>query len=415
MGRADNQIGVVERAYDVSGSDEAWLDGVHAQLRAMVGNDFGLRAGTWAMHDNEFSDLSAARGDLDGPLGDIVTELVLQIPPELRAKVYGPSSGNFIGDADTAMPGVLPAFLAACEQRGIRDVGGIFGMLIFGNPGRNGVVFVAPTRERLLMSAAERRKLQRLAVHIGAGFRLRLAIEELKLLPVAVLSPSGSLLHADASAQNPDARHVLESAVKRLENVRGSLRRTAPDEAMTLWKGLVDGRWTIVDWVDSDARRYLVAYENPVSARHPRALTPRELDVAEYLVQGRSTSEIAWTLGLSVGTVSRTSREVLRKLKVRRRSDLAAVFGTVAPFKLGLERSEFQFLTAGSNEALWSRLTGSERAVLELVFDGASVVEVARSRKVSSKTVSNQLGAVYARFGVRGRSELASLLGVPRT
>jgi DNA-binding CsgD family transcriptional regulator len=27
------------------------------------------------------------------------------------------------------------------------------------------------------------------------------------------------------------------------------------------------------------------------------------------------------------------------------------------------------------------------------------------------KTVKNQLGAVYARFGVRGRAELATLLG----
>lgn len=240
---------------------------------------------------------------------------------------------------------------------------------------------------------------------------MRLAIEELHLTPVAVMHANGALVHAEPSVRDARSRELLSDAVRRVERSRGSLRRTDPVEALDLWKGLIDGRWTVVDWVDSDSRRYLVAYENHVSARHPRALTPRELDVAEYLVQGRSTSEIAWALGLSPGTVNRTAREVLAKLSVTRRSDLSAIFGDVAPFELALETNQLRVLTAGTNERLWEKLSSAERAVLELVFDGASVAEVARLRDVSVKTVSNQLGAVYARFGVRGRSELASLLG----
>lgn len=413
MPRVDHQIRIIERAYDLGGTHDAWLDGVHGELRDVVGHDFGLRAGAWRMADNEFTDLSTVRGDLAPGIGEVVTSLVERIPPDLRAHLYGQSSGNFIGNAEDVMPGVVPQFVSECARRGAHDVRGLFGMLVLGNPGQNGIVFVAPTRSVLKFSPAEHRRLHRLGVHLGAGFRLRLAVDELRRLPVAVLSPGGSLLHATPSAQGQSAREVLEDAVKRLEKSRGRLRRTDPDEAMSLWRGLVDGRWTIVDWVDSDARRYLVVYENQVSARHPRALSPRELDVAEYLVQGRSTSEMAWALGLSVGTVSRTARDVLRKLKVSRRSDLAAIFGTVAPFRLSSETSGLGFLTAGSNEHLWSRLTPAERAVLEAVFDGATVAEVAHDRRVSAKTVSNQLGAVYARFGVRGRTELASLLGVP--
>jgi DNA-binding CsgD family transcriptional regulator len=179
-----------------------------------------------------------------------------------------------------------------------------------------------------------------------------------------------------------------------------------------MWQGLVSGQWTIVDWVDTDSRRFLVAHQNHYSSRQLRALSPREVDIAEHLSQGRSTSEMAYALGLRPGTVSRAARTVLRKLGVKGRADLAALFGGVAPLKASLPTGDGLFaLTPGPHPELWSRLSGAERDVIERALRGQRLAQVATARKVSVKTVKNQLGAVYARFGVRGRAELATLLG----
>lgn len=401
---------MVERAYDLAGSHDTWLDGLHAELRPFFGFEFGLRATSWAMRNNEFTDLSVERGDLNRELGCILSEMVRETPPEWRARVYGPNSGDFVGNSEEVMPGITPAFVNACRARGIVGVTNLFGMLVLGHPGRNGLAFVAPTSAPITLSGAQHRRLRQVMTHLSSGFRLRLAVEGL-VQPEAVLSVAGEVLHAEAPAQADDARLALSAAVRQIEKCRGRLRRTDPEEALSLWKGLVSGRWTIVDWVDSDRRRYLVAYENRVSARHPRSLSPRELDVAEYLVQGRSMSEIAWALGLSIGTVSRMSRDVLRKLNISRRSDLSAIFGAVAPFELSVDDESLRLVAAGANDRLWERLTAAERAVVELMLAGHSVAAIARRRVVSAKTVSNQLGSIYARFGVRGRVELAALLG----
>ena len=45
MRRLDAEIRMVERAYDLAGSHDTWLDGLHAELRPFFGFEFGLRGG----------------------------------------------------------------------------------------------------------------------------------------------------------------------------------------------------------------------------------------------------------------------------------------------------------------------------------------------------------------------------------
>jgi DNA-binding CsgD family transcriptional regulator len=62
-----------------------------------------------------------------------------------------------------------------------------------------------------------------------------------------------------------------------------------------------------------------------------RALTPAEQRVAELVAQGRSNPDVAQALRLSAKTVEWHLSHVYRKLGVRRRGELAAVFGATTP------------------------------------------------------------------------------------
>ena len=55
-------------------------------------------------------------------------------------------------------------------------------------------------------------------------------------------------------------------------------------------------------------------------------------------------------------------------------------------------------------------LTASERAVVRLVLDGRRTDEIATARRVSRRTVSNQLQSAYRKLGVTSRVELAAAL-----
>jgi DNA-binding NarL/FixJ family response regulator len=53
-------------------------------------------------------------------------------------------------------------------------------------------------------------------------------------------------------------------------------------------------------------------------------------------------------------------------------------------------------------------LSPAERAVAELVMNGASNAEIATARGTSSRTVANQIATIFQKLGVSSRVELAA-------
>ena len=90
--------------------------------------------------------------------------------------------------------------------------------------------------------------------------------------------------------------------------------RVDEHEVLDAWRGLVAGRWSIVDRFESDGRRYLVARPNDPELGDPRGLTRSEHQVAELVGLGRSNKQIAYALGISRSAVSLRLRDAMTKL-----------------------------------------------------------------------------------------------------
>jgi DNA-binding NarL/FixJ family response regulator len=105
------------------------------------------------------------------------------------------------------------------------------------------------------------------------------------------------------------------------------MRRTDPDEATALWRALVAGRWTLVERIDRDGKRFLVARANPPGAKEPLALTLPERRVAALLAMSHSQKLISYELDLAPATVSQIARSALKKLGVSSRGELVRLFG----------------------------------------------------------------------------------------
>jgi DNA-binding NarL/FixJ family response regulator len=78
----------------------------------------------------------------------------------------------------------------------------------------------------------------------------------------------------------------------------------------------------MVDWFDTDDRRYVLALPNPPSVADPRGLTQRERQVAAYAALGDNHKMIAYRLGVARSTVTKSLRRAMRKLGVKTQAGL---------------------------------------------------------------------------------------------
>jgi DNA-binding CsgD family transcriptional regulator len=168
----------------------------------------------------------------------------------------------------------------------------------------------------------------RLAAHIAAGLRLRRRFSTptgSRPAGEALIAPGGRVAHAEGPARQPGALVALRRAARAAVRARGPMRKSAPEQAVGLWQGLVHGRWTLLDQFERDGRRYLVAHRNDPQIVTPRALTLRERQVLAYAALGHSTKLIAYELGLSVGATSAYLAAGMRKLGLRSRVQLVGL------------------------------------------------------------------------------------------
>jgi DNA-binding NarL/FixJ family response regulator len=329
----DDWIHILETAYDLACDDEQWLGSVAEAARPAL--DCGLGVVGY------YYDASAPRLKLFGYVRAGADESQVEFARRihahpawrsselLRATYRAPSALTYSSDMGKKRWAELLASTGDQGENGPRRVL----ILHASDPTNLGCVLGAPdprTRSTMLRRKAA---WTRVAVHVAAGLRLRrrLAAAQAAEAEDAILSPSGAVLHAEGLAKVRTARDALRDGTVAIEKARGKLRRSDPDAALNLWRGLLDGRWSLIDRFDRDGRRFLVAHRNNVETRGLRALSARERQVASYAALGHPNKLIAYELGLTLGCVGTHLHSALAKLGAKSRVELIQLASKLAP------------------------------------------------------------------------------------
>jgi len=201
------------------------------------------------------------------------------------------------------------------------------------DPNGFGLSLTAPLPEVTNLTGRDRATWQMIGAHLVSGFRLRQGLQEVHdtlarhtRLPdnaEAIVDPKKfEITDAVGDATDRNMGEFIREAARLIDKARGRLRREDPERALEMWKALVEGRWSMVDWFDSDGRRFVLAHPNAPDLKDPRGLTERERQVATYASLGETNKLIGYRLGISQPKVSTTLRSAMRKLGVQTRPQL---------------------------------------------------------------------------------------------
>jgi DNA-binding CsgD family transcriptional regulator len=199
------------------------------------------------------------------------------------------------------------------------------------DPQGRGFYIASHLPEATRLTEPERARWQMLGAHLAAGFRLRQGLSDegtvtSSKLPgraEAVLDPA-SFRVTDASGRAKDTGAIgkLREAAIKADRARGRLRKSDPEEALATWWALLQGRWSFVDWFDTDGRRFVLAHPNPPNVSDPRGLTEREAQVVAFAALGETGKLISYRIGMSESTISRELDSAMHKLGVKTQAQL---------------------------------------------------------------------------------------------
>ena len=194
------------------------------------------------------------------------------------------------------------------------------------DPHGRGFILAALPPQPTTIPERERERWRMLGAHLASGFRLRQGLSHEGALVAsglpghaeAVLDPKDfRVTDASGAAREADAVETLRDAAVAVDRARGRLRKTDPEESLRMWWALLRGRWSLVDWFDTDGRRYVLAHPNSPNIGDPRGLNERETQVVTFATLGETNKMISYRLGVSESTVSRALDSAMHKLHAK--------------------------------------------------------------------------------------------------
>ncbi|MDZ7793517.1 MAG: helix-turn-helix transcriptional regulator [Spirochaetia bacterium] len=218
---------------------------------------------------------------------------------------------------------VLTPVEQSIEPLGFQDIWGVCSM----NPDAVGIVFAVPLLEREAVRDVDRRAWTKVGVHIAAAHRLQRRLRRNPGFEDAegIFRADGREVQLGGPAI--DERDALSRFIRTVDRARAHDYRSGEDSTLDVWEGLLRGRWSLVDHIDSDGAHYLLAIRNDPDAEAPHTLSRREAQVASYAAQGHMNKEIAYELGLAASTVASHLSKALIKLKLGSRTELVWLYG----------------------------------------------------------------------------------------
>jgi len=193
-----------------------------------------------------------------------------------------------------------------------------------------------------------------------------------------------------------------------------------PVALAAIWDNLVSGRWSVVDSFSVGDRSYLAFDLRAHESGRPR-LTERQLEILERTLSAPCQKVVAIELGRTASTVAWSLAQSLKAMGFSCQASRVPSFLVAAIHAhhgtTDLVDARFRGWGEGSmafgiasiprpDLCLAPLLTSTEYAVARLLADGNSRSEIAALRNASTRTVANQVSAVFRKLSVSGRLEL---------
>jgi DNA-binding NarL/FixJ family response regulator len=240
-------------------------------------------------------------------------------------------------------------------------------------------------------------------------------------VPVRELLSEGSATARVLAPRSLLARQALSSL--RLSAIARDALPSAEANLAQLWRDLAAGRYGVVDDFFSDDRCYLVLTPRADARQH--VMAGRRLEILQAVLSGLPQKNVACDLDLAPSTIALNSRLALEALGVsckasrahpllmlaaRAASEARPAIVHCSSFILSDER-ELRVLGAPRPDRQLRRvLPAAELAVIRRLVEGLAYAEIARERGTSTRTIANQITAVFRRLRVSGRNELVQRL-----
>ena len=321
-------LAVVEAAYASCAEDADWLQGIAEAALPIL--DQGRGVHVWS-YDARAPAAERMRGwgqagchpDMESGARRFVAALPAEIVPIFFPARPPVESLRWV----LAHVPPSPEMINAMAGAGVGDALALRGH----SPDGKGLNLSATTAGPAKVPARAKWALTRIALHLAAAARLRFdaPVESRLDNADAIFTPRGRLEHLAEPKKDPSTARVLPNAVER--RLAANAVRADPNRALELWRALIAGRWSIVDHLDRDGKRFILAKSNTPGVHEPAALTSTERLVLVYASWGHSNKVIAYETGFSPAAVSMYLHQALRKLRLRSRADLEQVFGSSGP------------------------------------------------------------------------------------
>ncbi len=321
-------LSVIELAYDVDTPTREWLAKLAAAIYAELGVGLGAQCFTYDVTPE--GQLRIADFVLLG-LPEFVTDATKAMLEGLPVEFI---RGAFVACDCRSQSQLAPAVYAMIQpvQQQLGPAIGWYDMLVLAglDPSSHGVFFGMGLPQVKKTPVRTIRNWTRIAVHLATAHRLRRRLTAAERANPgtadAILTPNGRIDHALDDAKASEARDALKNAGKHTERARGRLRTREPEAAIYAWKGLVSGRWTLLDHVETDGKRYILARQNDVAVDGLAVLTMRERQALAYAAMRQTNKLIAYEMGITAATVGVLLHRAAKKLSTTSREGLIEAY-----------------------------------------------------------------------------------------
>ncbi len=324
--RAVDVLGVIEAAYRVDATPAAWLRGVLAAARPHL--DGGLGVAAYFVDVSQPDGFTTSgyvgeglMGSAEGVARFEAWERLTPAAVKRHIHLFGTGGSSVTIPAMAADPDMVAR---TTESHRYPDILGVNALDAAGLG--CSLAAALPTRGVPRVPFGDRELLDRVAAHLAAGARIGRALHR---RGEAIISPSGTIEHAEGPAATATARDALRSAAIAIDRLRARPQRLSADEATQTWQAMIAGRWSLVDSFEQGGRRYYVAHPNQPRPATRGALTAREAQVVGAVAMGHSNQAIAYELGLSPSSVATHLRRARTKLGVSSRVELIRAHRTL--------------------------------------------------------------------------------------